>query len=577
LSTPIKYVWPPNYVAEFARREQNYLKLKDNHILIEAAKKYYSNGYEGCIAFIEDWVITYDPRNSNTGIPTKLPFILFPRQKDFVRFIVECLIDEENGLVEKSRDMGATWLCCSIAVWLWLFYDGSSAGFGSRKEQLVDKIGDPDSIFEKIRMILKYIPSFFIPAKFNDKIHSSYMKLINPENSSTITGESGDNIGRGGRKKIYFKDESAHYERPELIEASLGDNTNCQIDISSVNGTGNIFHRRRIAGTIWEPNNKISEGKTRIFIFDWRDHPYKTQDWYDKRKKTAEEEGLYHIFAQEVDRDYSASTTGIVIPAKWVKAAIDFHKHPKFRNKNLMEGLCYSSLDVADNEDGMGDKNAQATRKGITLFHLDCWPYAEDTGETTNRAILNCSILNADEFHYDCIGVGSGVKAETNRLIKVNQIPKYLKVIAWNAAKSPLDADKNFIEGDKKSPLNKDLFASLKSQGWWQLRLRFERTFKVVTHNADYPIDKLINIRSDIENFHQLQQELSQPTYSKNGQGKIVIDKKPDGTKSPNLADAVMQSYWPYKPIEKRVGIWGSNPLIKAKSSTDTRRVVGAW
>ena len=39
MSTPIKYVWPPNYVAEFARREQNYLKLKDNHILIEAVKE----------------------------------------------------------------------------------------------------------------------------------------------------------------------------------------------------------------------------------------------------------------------------------------------------------------------------------------------------------------------------------------------------------------------------------------------------------------------------------------------------------------------------------------------------------
>jgi hypothetical protein len=33
---------------------------------------------------------------------------------------------------------------------------------------------------------------------------------------------------------------------------------------------------------------------------------------------------------------------------------------------------------------------------------------------------------------------------------------------------------------------------------------------------------------------------LSQPTYSINTVGKIIIDKKPDGTKSPNLADAVM-------------------------------------
>lgn len=34
--------------------------------------------------------------------------------------------------------------------------------------------------------------------------------------------------------------------------------------------------------------------------------------------------------------------------------------------------------------------------------------------------------------------------------------------------------------------------------------------------------------------------ELSQPTYSINSAGKILIDKAPDGAKSPNLADAVM-------------------------------------
>jgi hypothetical protein len=60
---------------------------------------------------------------------------------------------------------------------------------------------------------------------------------------STATGEAGDNIGRGGRTLGYFKDESAHYEHRDLIEAALGDNTNVQIDISSVNGLGNVFHR----------------------------------------------------------------------------------------------------------------------------------------------------------------------------------------------------------------------------------------------------------------------------------------------------------------------------------------------
>ncbi|EBG2976120.1 TerL protein, partial [Salmonella enterica subsp. enterica] len=39
--------------------------------------------------------------------------------------------------------------------------------------------------------------------------------------------------------------------------------------------------------------------------------------------------------------------------------------------------------------------------------------------------------------------------------------------------------------------------------------------------------------------------ELSQPTWSKNAVGKILVDKQPDGTKSPNLADSVMIAYAP--------------------------------
>src|ERR1700727_2911916 len=129
---------------------------------------------------------------------------------------------------------------------------------------------------------------------------------------------------------VYFNDDSAHYERPELIEAALGDNTNVQIDISSVHGTANVFYRRRMAGEIWQPDKTSTKGKTRIFIFDWRDHPGKSQEWYDGRRIKYADEGLLHLFAQEVDRDYASSVEGIIIPSKWVKAAIDAHKKLKF-------------------------------------------------------------------------------------------------------------------------------------------------------------------------------------------------------------------------------------------------------
>jgi phage terminase large subunit len=45
----------------------------------------------------------------------------------------------------------------------------------------------------------------------------------------------------------------------------------------------------------------------------------------------------------------------------------------------------------------------------------------------------------------------------------------------------------------------------------------------------------------------KLKIELSQPTYSISTLGKILIDKAPDGTKSPNLADVIMMLFAPKK------------------------------
>ena len=111
------------------------------------------------VDFINDWVCTYDPRNVSSGRSPTMPFRLFPVQERLIDWLYDRIKQERPGLIEKSRDMGATWCACGFAVWLWLFHDGSAVGFGSRKESLVDTKGDPDSIFEKIRMIVATLPS----------------------------------------------------------------------------------------------------------------------------------------------------------------------------------------------------------------------------------------------------------------------------------------------------------------------------------------------------------------------------------------------------------------------------------
>lgn len=549
--------WPLNYSQEFMRRTILHRKFKKDPALWRSCISFYR---ENPVQWITDFCVTYNPRNKSPNSKL-MPFLLFDRQKEFVEFILECLRDGEDGLAEKCRDVGLTWLCCAISLWLWLFVPGSAIGWGSRKEALVDRLGDPDSIFEKMRIIIRHLPPYMMPLGFNMRIHGTHMKFINPENGSSITGEAGDNIGRGGRSTIFFKDESAHYERPELIEASLGDNTDVQIDISSVRGTGNVFYRRRHAGVVWHPDKETPKARTKVFIFDWRDHPGKDQEWYDKRRDKAERMGLLHILAQEVDRDYTASMEGIVIPQIWVKACVDAHKKLRIDD----DGEKLAGLDVADEG---GDKNAIAARYGVILKECQSWGQG-DTGETARKGVNICSEMGIKNLQYDSVGVGAGVKAETNRLKKAGDLPKGMVIVPWGGGESVLDPDDNMIPYDDESPLNKDHFSNLKAQGWWSLRTRVYKTYKAIVHGHVFPHEDMISISSEIEEVHELCSELSQATFSTNGKGKIVIDKKPDGSKSPNRADSVVICYFPKKPPVDSMTEEFEKEIITAEKDTE--------
>ena len=535
--------WNPNYVAIFQWRQRQINKLKSNPDLIAGAFEYYRSNP---IDFINHWVDTYDPRNAGTNTPTHLPLVMFQRQEDLVSFLLEMIRGQQDGLIEKARDMGATWVCCAFSVWLWIYWDGASVGWGSRKEHYVDKIGDPDSIFEKIRMIIKRLPAFFLPEGYNAKEHLAFMRIVNPKTDATITGEAGNNIGRGGRKLIYFKDESAHYTHPEEIEAAIADNTRVAIDISSVNGIGNVFHRKREAGIEWDGGEASRDG-VNVFIMDWRDHPHKTQEWYDQRKAKAIASGLEHKFAQEVDRSYSASVEGVIIKAEWVEAAIDAHIALGLDDS----GMWHGALDVAD--EGL-DRNAQVMRKGIVCKSITEWGN-RDTGETARKSIELCKGLGKMTMEYDSIGVGAGVKSEINRL-KRDEAEAMKGVLAtyvpWDASAAPLNKNKRMNEDDEESPIIGDFFHNFKAQAWWNVARRFENTYKMRKGLAKYSKDELISIDSTIDNLQTLKKELSQPTSSLSSSLKMLVNKKPKGTKSPNLADSFVMCYMPSKAIVER-------------------------
>lgn len=298
----VNEIWPPDYDAVYKERSERLERIRKDPAILSGLKEYYK---DHPVEFITDWGMTFDPRNAEIGQPAIMPFLLFAKQAEFIQWLMDRWLGREDGLAEKSRDMGVSWLCVAFACWMFLFRPGAVAGFGSRKEEYVDDLNDPKSLFWKARQFINLLPVEFRPKKWDPKKHAPFMTLTNPENGAAIVGESGDNIGRGNRTSIYFKDESAFYDRPETIDAALSQTSNCKIDVSTPNGNGNPFYRKR------------HSGKVKIFTFHWRDDPRKGPDWYAKQQNELDPV----VLAQEVDIDYNASTSDSYISGELVEDA----------------------------------------------------------------------------------------------------------------------------------------------------------------------------------------------------------------------------------------------------------------
>lgn len=494
------------------------------------------------VYWFDEWVWTYDPRLT---VPS-IPMILFQKQRDLLHWLEEREVAQEDALAEKSRDMGFTWLCAGFLVHHWLFKPGFKGSIGSRKEALVDKIGDPDSIFEKMRMLLQHLPGWMLPAGFSWKEHDNFCKLVNPANGATITGEAGDNIGRGGRSSVYIVDEAAFIERAEKVEAALSANTNCRVYISTPNGTGNAFYRKRISGDI------------PVFTMHWKDDPRKNfweikdpsgaivdsgaggsqppndipngckliYPWYEREKKRLQDPV---VIAQELDIDYTASLEGVVIPAKWVQAAVNLDKRIRMpESKSVI-----ASLDVAD---GGKNLNVLTLRRGCVVTEIHTRQEGGTT-DTANWALDKALEAGARTLNYDVVGVGAGIAG--TYLARSREKDLGLTANGINVGEQPT----NVRWPDGKTSQEK--FVNLKAEAWFTVRRRFEKTYEYVEDGVNYPVDELISIPDN----PTLIQQLSNVLYYATETGKIQIEKKDQlkrrGVGSPDHAESLILSFIP--------------------------------
>ena len=216
---------------------------------------------------------TYDPRRKPF---TRLPMILYPFQEEAIVELINAIGDHDL-LIEKSRDMGASWLCIIAFEWCWHFRPRQSFLMVSRTESYVDDAENPKSLFWKVDFIHQNLPPWLMPRGYGSE-HRRKLHMSNPENGSVIDGESTTGrVARGDRRTAILLDEFAAVDQGHSVLSSTRDATNCRIFNSTPAGTGNAYYDTR-------------QTDIKKLRFHWSTHPLKARGLY-----TTDEDGTLKV------------------------------------------------------------------------------------------------------------------------------------------------------------------------------------------------------------------------------------------------------------------------------------------
>lgn len=295
--------WPPNITDVLRWRMDLTLRCRQD-------PAYAAIVYERCkqdpIYFLENfgWV---EHRQGMGEIATAVPVVCYPQQKEYVLYLVEVLKQaaesetfRHNEVVEKARMTAGTWSTLFVIMWFFLFHNASFIVL-SKKEDDVDREGDLDTPFEKMRFFLRRLPDFLLPPGFDlRKRQFSKTMLLKSPNGGQITGDSSSaSATRQKRALAALFDEFAFCENDAAIWASSSGAVKVRIAVSTPNGTNNKYYRLRFG----------KEGeKVHVTSFTWQRHPVFGKDlrqlpdgrytspWYEERK--------LHDSTQTLARDY---------------------------------------------------------------------------------------------------------------------------------------------------------------------------------------------------------------------------------------------------------------------------------
>jgi hypothetical protein len=254
---------------------------------------------------------TFDPRSLPLGLPSTIPFITWDFQDGAFERLEEAIMTGHDMAIEKSRDMGASWMFLAAFDHKFLFYDMLTFLLVSKKQEDVDQTGDPDCLMWKLDFMHNSLPGWMLPPIERNSLH-----MTNLETGSTIDGDSTTgNVGRGGRRTAIGIDEFGAVPVADgfAVLRATGDATDCRIFNSTPQGTANAYyHVVKTCGHVvrlhWTQHPKkirglyyCEKGKCVVHPEGGKPHSH----WYDYQCKRRG----YNVteIAQELDIDYTKS------------------------------------------------------------------------------------------------------------------------------------------------------------------------------------------------------------------------------------------------------------------------------
>lgn len=313
LPTALRQV-PDDRDAFYAwRREVMKHRVRWHDAMARATEEQRTHERERCRRDAAYFVLMYgnvfEPRSEDGATDGGFrPFIPYAFQVRMIRAMDHAM--KQRGVkadlaISKSRDMGASWICCLWALHGWLFRTPFIVGMVSRKESLVDNEGDMDSLFEKIVSNLERLPQWMMPQGFDWKTHRRKLKIRNPTSRNMINGESTtDNSGRGGRATVRIYDEAAFVPSFLNVWGTGANSTNHRIAVSSESiEQGDDFYRLRTAEARHRPS---------VLLLNYDLHPDHDDQWLEDIHERFN--GDEEKFQREVLRNPHAGFGGFVYP-----------------------------------------------------------------------------------------------------------------------------------------------------------------------------------------------------------------------------------------------------------------------